>query len=106
MNLQVVWAGSMRSILSPGGKFTLFDFSPDTAHEEYLSRSVVEKILEPESPVAQKTSPNVTKGKKQQKAQMTRAMLPESPVGSLGVSSSVQQFLEVSVICMLNIVLS
>jgi len=92
----------MRSILSPAGKFTLFDFSPDTAHEEYLSRSVVEKILEPESPVAQKTSPNVTKGKKQQKAQMNRAILPESPVSSLGVSSSVQQFLEVSIIFMLN----
>jgi hypothetical protein len=93
---QVVWIGSMRAIMNSGGKFTLFDFSPDVAHEEYLPRAMVEKILDPESPIATKTSPNVTKGKKQQKAPFTRVTLPESPVGSLGVSSSVQQFLEVS----------
>jgi len=85
-------------MLGPENKFTFFDFSPEAAHEEYLSRSIVEKLLDPESPIALKTSPNATKGKaKQQKNQQsTLANLPESPVGSLGISSTVQQFLEVS----------
>lgn len=82
---------------SPQNKFTLFDFSPEVAHEEYLPRSLIEKLFEPESPVVTKNSPNVTKGKKQQKGQMARPNLPESPVGSLGLNCQVQQFLEVSV---------
>ena len=85
-------------MLGPESKFTFFDFSPEAAHEEYLSRSIVEKLLSPESPIAMKTSPSVTKGKaKQQKnQQLNMANLPESPVGGLGIGGSVQQFLEVS----------
>jgi len=85
-------------MVSPENKFTLFDFSPEAAHEEYLSRSMVEKLLSPESPVAMKTSPGITKGKaKQQKNQQpTLANLPDSLVGGLGVAGTVQQFLEVS----------
>jgi len=88
-------------MIGPENKFTFFDFAPEVAHEEYLPRSLVEKLLSPESPVAVKTSPNVTKGKaKQQKnQQLTATNLPESPVGGLGISGTVQQFLEVSFFC-------
>lgn len=102
---KVVWTGSLKATFGPSSKLTWFEFA-DAKHEEYLKRSDIEKLFSPDSPNNQKTSPKVNNkagsklknGKvvQNQPATITLSELPQSPIGSLGVSKPFQEFLEVS----------
>lgn len=96
--------GSLRVVFTAGSDL-IDSLHFQTSHaEESISRTQIEKIVSEWEPAPSVKSPTMTKGKlpkAQKKAQeqpdrMTMEHFPKTYRGTLGVSSRVQHFLEVS----------